>query len=180
MDSLTLAASKQPQRSNLASDLKPACCWVAIFQLITPASMWVLPLRALSVASEAMAASKRPRRSHMTSDLNSMTLRTYVPMSLWPLNATIYSIFTERGRSNMTHWLRVFDLLNQRLAKVIISHFCHKVIVTISNKHCSGLARWEEHSLPKLGVRVRILPAQFELHDITLSLGRLVRRRVPN
>ena len=39
-----------------------------------------------------MAASKRPRRSHLTSKFNSMTSITYVPMLLYPLNASSNSI----------------------------------------------------------------------------------------
>ena len=55
----------------------------------------MLPLTAILVASKAMAASKRPRRSHLTSELNSVTLITYVPISLWPLTVTIHLIFPE-------------------------------------------------------------------------------------
>ena len=74
--STALVASKQPQRSNLTSYLKPAT-------LISLVSMCILPLTAILVASEAMAASKRPRRSHLISELNSVTSITYVLVSLW-------------------------------------------------------------------------------------------------
>ena len=59
--------------------------------LITLVSMCILP----PTASEAMAASKRPRRSHLTSKFNSVTLITYVPLSLWPLTVTLHQIFPE-------------------------------------------------------------------------------------
>ena len=59
--------------------------------LITLVSMCILP----PTASEAMAASKRPWRSHLTSKFNSVTSITYVPMSLWLLNAPIQSILPE-------------------------------------------------------------------------------------
>ena len=55
---------------------------------ITLVSMCMLP----PMASEAMAASKRPQRSHPTSKFNSVTWITYVPMLLWPLNASSDSI----------------------------------------------------------------------------------------
>ena len=55
-----ITASKQPRRSNLASDLKS----------VTPMA-----------ASEAITASKQPQRSNMTSDLNSGTQITYFSMS---------------------------------------------------------------------------------------------------
>ena len=67
----------------MTSDLKSAT-------LSTQVSMHTLPI----TASEAMAASKRPRRSHLTSKFNSVTLITYVPMSLWLLNAPTDSILT--------------------------------------------------------------------------------------
>ena len=63
--------------------------------LITLVSMCMLPLTAILVAFEAMAASKRPWRSHLTSKFNSVTSITYVPMSLWLLNAPIQSILPE-------------------------------------------------------------------------------------
>ena len=73
-----MVASKQPQKS----DLKSAT-------LNTLVSKCILPLTAILVASEAMATSKRPWRSHLTLELNSVTLITYVPMSLWPLCPSI-------------------------------------------------------------------------------------------
>ena len=44
---------------------------------------------ALLAASEATTASKQPRRSNPTSDLKSVTPITYVPTSLWSLNASM-------------------------------------------------------------------------------------------
>jgi len=60
-------------------------------QSATLNTLWILPPK----TSEAMAASKRPQRSHLTSKFNSVTLITYVPMSLWLLNAPNDSILTE-------------------------------------------------------------------------------------
>ena len=54
--SYALTGSKQPQKSDLTSDLKPAA-------LITLVSMFKLPLTAILVASEAMVASRWPQRS---------------------------------------------------------------------------------------------------------------------
>ena len=39
-----------------------------------------------------MAASIQPQRSHLTSKFNSVTPITYVPMLIWPLNASSDSI----------------------------------------------------------------------------------------
>ena len=59
--------------------------------------MLLLSLTYILVASEAMEASKQPQRSLLASDLNSVTLNTYVPLSLWPITVTIHQIFPEEG-----------------------------------------------------------------------------------
>ena len=76
-----MAASKQPLRTNLTSDLESA----TLYTLVS-----ILPLLAILLPTEAMAASKRPWRSHLALDLNSVTSITYVLMSLWPLNVNIH------------------------------------------------------------------------------------------
>ena len=58
-----MTASKQPQwprNSNLTSDLKSASS-------ITLVSLYMLPLTAILMTSEAMAASKQPLRSQLVS-----------------------------------------------------------------------------------------------------------------
>ena len=77
----------RPWRSHLTSELNSVTS-------TTLASMCILPLTAILVASEAMAASKRPRRSHLTSELKSVTSITYVTMLLRPLNVNIHLILT--------------------------------------------------------------------------------------
>ena len=55
-------------------------------------SIWLLPLTATLMASEAMAASKQPLRSHQISELNSVTSITDLVMLLWPLTGSNDSI----------------------------------------------------------------------------------------
>ena len=58
--------------------------------LITLVFMCILPPTASEAKAKAKA--KRPQRSHLTSKFNSVTPITYVPMLIWPLNASSDSI----------------------------------------------------------------------------------------
>ena len=66
----------------MASDLKSAAS-------ITVESMCMLLQKATFMAAEALVASKGPQRPNWRSALNSVASITYVPMLLWPLNASL-------------------------------------------------------------------------------------------
>ena len=106
--------------------------------LITLVYMCIL----LPMASEAMAASKRPRRSHLTSKFNSVTSITYVPMSLWLLNASIHLILPEEE--------------GYQLSSIDLRGFAAgKNILRVVDSYCVGVGRlnetdksWSEPMLP--------------------------------
>ena len=81
----TMKVPPWPQKSNLTSVLKSATS-------ITLVSMCILPLTAISVASEAIVASKwppHPQRSNLNSDLKPATSITLVSMCILPLTAIL-------------------------------------------------------------------------------------------
>ena len=76
----------------MASDLKLVTPNYLLIHMHIAHMAW-----ALLATFEAITASKQPQRSNMTPESNSVTSITYVPMSLWPLSATISRMFHGGG-----------------------------------------------------------------------------------
>ena len=80
----------------MTSDLNQASSFTLV-------STCIFPLRAISVAFEAMVTSKWPWRSFMMSNLNSVDTITYAAMLFWPLCCCIWQILPgEEAKYHLT------------------------------------------------------------------------------